>query len=138
MKVLNFGSLNMDYVYDVPHFVQPGETISSSSRSVFAGGKGLNQSVALAKAGAETYHAGCVGYDGDILKEILADAGVNTEYILEEKNEQSGHTIIQVEPNGQNCIIVFGGTNHRIMREQGGNTAKNVPAQQPALRERLR
>ena len=51
MRVLNFGSLNLDYVYNVDHFVRPGETLAASSRAVKAGGKGLNQSVALARAG---------------------------------------------------------------------------------------
>ena len=43
MKILNFGSLNIDYVYSVDHFVQKGETISSSQMNIFSGGKGLNQ-----------------------------------------------------------------------------------------------
>ena len=50
MKILNFGSLNIDYVYSVPHFVRGGETLSSMSLDVFAGGKGLNQSIALSRA----------------------------------------------------------------------------------------
>ena len=61
MKVLVFGSLNIDYVYSVNHFVQPGETLLADDRQIFSGGKGLNQSVALARAGAEVYHAGAVG-----------------------------------------------------------------------------
>ena len=52
MKILNYGSLNIDYVYQVPHIVEPGETISSTGLSVFSGGKGLNQSISLARAGA--------------------------------------------------------------------------------------
>ncbi len=51
MKVLNFGSLNIDYTYQVDHFVRAGETMSSESLQVFSGGKGLNQSIALSKAG---------------------------------------------------------------------------------------
>ena len=61
MRVLNFGSLNIDYVYQVDHFVQPGETLSSDALQINCGGKGLNQSVALAKAGVETWHAGLIG-----------------------------------------------------------------------------
>lgn len=64
MAVLNIGSLNLDYVYRVDHFVRPGETLAASHRAVHAGGKGLNQSVALARAGATVLHAGCVGADG--------------------------------------------------------------------------
>ena len=52
MKILNFGSLNIDKVYQVDNFVRPGETISSKNLNFFCGGKGLNQSIALAKAGA--------------------------------------------------------------------------------------
>lgn len=51
-RFLNFGSLNIDFVYRVEHIVAPGETLSSTSLKIFPGGKGLNQSVALAKVGA--------------------------------------------------------------------------------------
>ncbi|MCQ2771334.1 MAG: PfkB family carbohydrate kinase, partial [Clostridia bacterium] len=71
MKILNFGSLNIDLVYSTPHFVAPGETLSSIKREQFCGGKGLNQSVALAKAGANTYHAGFVGNDAQMLLDAL-------------------------------------------------------------------
>ena len=64
MKILNFGSLNLDYVYKVEHFARPGETISALSQTVNCGGKGLNQSIALARAGAQVWHGGCVGLGG--------------------------------------------------------------------------
>ncbi|HIW20947.1 MAG TPA: ribokinase, partial [Candidatus Dorea intestinavium] len=67
MKVLNFGSLNIDYVYDVSHILKPGETISSMNMNIYPGGKGLNQSIALGKAGAPVYHAGLVGDEGELL-----------------------------------------------------------------------
>ena len=95
MKVLNFGSLNLDYVYNVEHFVREGETVLSTDMNVFCGGKGLNQSVALAKAGAKVYHAGAVGtLDGGTLIKMLESAGVNTVYI-KKYNMSSGHAIIQ-------------------------------------------
>ena len=72
MKILNFGSLNLDLVYQIPHFVRAGETLSTTSFTRNVGGKGLNQSVALAKAGAEVYHAGLIGEDGGMLKDFLA------------------------------------------------------------------
>ena len=81
MKILNFGSLNIDYVYRLDHIVKKGETISSESLNVYSGGKGLNQSVALGKAGAEVYHAGAIGDDGKFLTEVLRAAGVNTDHI---------------------------------------------------------
>ena len=77
MKVICFGSLNIDYTYKVDHFVQKGETLSSDSLQVFSGGKGLNQSIALAKAGVETWHAGSIGEDGRFLLKQMEDAGVN-------------------------------------------------------------
>lgn len=110
MKVLNFGSLNYDYVYRVPHIVMEGETISSGSLEKFCGGKGLNQSIALKKAGAEVYHAGSVGNDGGELKEKLCEYGVNTQYIRT-IDVPTGHAFIQLDDNGQNSIVLFGGAN---------------------------
>ena len=117
MKVLNFGSLNLDYVYAVDHFVQPGETLSSLSQKVVPGGKGLNQSVALARAGAETYHAGCLGVGGDMLRSLLAENGVDVTHLLPVE-ELQGNAVIQVNPNGENCIILFGGSNQCVTPEQ--------------------
>ena len=116
MKVLNFGSLNVDYVYSVEHIVQGGETISSSKMEVFSGGKGLNQSIALAKAGAPVYHAGQIGEDGDILLDTCKENGVDVTYVWK-LDAKGGHTIIQVDANGQNCIILYGGTNQMIKKE---------------------
>lgn len=116
MKVLNFGSLNVDNVYSVEHIVQGGETISSTKLEVFSGGKGLNQSIALAKAGAPTYHAGLIGEEGDFLLDTCKENGVDTTYIRK-LNAKGGHTVIQVDANGQNCIILFGGTNQMVTKE---------------------
>ena len=65
MKIINFGALNIDKVCSVEEFVQPGETIMATGYSVNAGGKGLNQSVAAARAGAQVLHAGAVGSERD-------------------------------------------------------------------------
>ncbi|NLG92035.1 MAG: ribokinase [Clostridiales bacterium] len=116
MSILNFGSLNIDHVYHVDHFVRPGETISAERLDYFSGGKGLNQSIALAKAGANVYHAGKIGVDGESLKQILSDNGVHTDYI-EMTNGVNGHALIQVVPSGQNNIIIYGGSNHEITEE---------------------
>ncbi|SFK03741.1 ribokinase [Halobacillus dabanensis] len=117
MKILNFGSLNIDRVYRVPHFVREGETLSSSGYDVFAGGKGLNQSVALAKAGADVFHAGKIGPEGLFLKKELADQDVHTTFI-EETGTVTGHAIIQVTDAGENSILLFGGANKEITEEQ--------------------
>lgn len=113
MKILNFGSLNIDNVYNVKQFVQPGETILSLGYNVFCGGKGLNQSVALARAGACVYHAGAIGTDGQILLDMLNESGVHTEY-LQTLPCASGHTVIEVNEQGQNRIIVTAGSNGQI------------------------
>lgn len=117
MKVLVFGSLNIDYVYSVDHFVQPGETISSTDRQIFCGGKGLNQAIAFAKYGQDTWQAGAVGIgDSQILLEMLQQAGVHADFIAQ-KEGSSGHTIIQSTPQGENNIILFGGANQTISKE---------------------
>ena len=113
MRVLSFGSLNIDNVYAVDHIVQPGETQTACSLSIFPGGKGLNQSIALAKAGVEVYHAGQVGDDGELLLETLQKAHVRTDYVREVPG-RSGHAVIQLDKNAQNCIIIHGGTNRTI------------------------
>ncbi len=111
MKLLNFGSLNIDYTYHMDQFVRPGETKASLARSVGCGGKGLNQSVAAAKAGLVTYHAGMIGPEGAFLCEKLQEAGVNTRFIRQ-IGEGTGHAVIQVDQAGQNCIILYPGANH--------------------------
>ena len=116
MKVLVFGSLNIDYVYSVNHFVQPGETLSADDRQIFSGGKGLNQAIAFAKYGLETWHAGAVGAEDSAPPlETRKDAGVHTDLVLK-KEGSSGHTIIQNTPEGENCIILFGGANQAITK----------------------
>ena len=117
-SVLNFGSLNIDYVYGVEHFVSAGETLASTSREVFAGGKGLNQSVAFAKAGCSVYHAGAIGkFDGEILLNVLKKAGVDISNIQLREDVTSGHTVIQVDKNGQNCILLYGGANQSLQKD---------------------
>lgn len=113
MKILNFGSLNLDFVYRVAHFVRPGETISSSDYKQFCGGKGLNQSIALANAGADVYHAGIIGNNGKILKDTLEKYKVHTDFIAV-KDCMNGHAIIQVDDHGQNCIMLYGGSNQAV------------------------
>ena len=118
MKVLCFGSLNIDYTYKVPHFVKKGETLASERLQVFGGGKGLNQSVALAKAGTEVYHAGSIGQDGMFLLDMLKDAGANTDFVKILDAVRTGNAIIQNDKSGDNCIILYGGANQAITREQ--------------------
>ena len=116
MEVLNFGSLNLDYVYSVDHMVVAGETLASDEMNIFCGGKGMNQSIALARAGVPVYHAGMIGEEGQILLDVCKKYGVNTQYVKKIEGK-SGHTIIQVDKNGQNCILLYGGANKKITKE---------------------
>ena len=116
MKILNLGSCNIDYVYELSHIVTPGETADSKSLALFPGGKGLNQSIALARSGVEIYHAGAIGNDGIFLKELLDSSGVNTKY-LKVEDASSGHAIIQVDEKGENSIILYHGTNYMIDKD---------------------
>ena len=111
MKIYNLGSLNIDYVYAVDHFVAAGETLSSENMTIFPGGKGLNQSVALAKAGAKVVHGAVVGDNGDFLIQTLQTAGVDVSKMKKIRGS-CGHAIIQVDQKGENCILLFPGTNH--------------------------
>lgn len=128
MKILCFGSLNLDKVYSVDHFVRAGETMSSAKLEEFCGGKGLNQSVALARAGGEVYHAGCVGAaDGGMLLEMLRSSGVDTS-LVRQLSCPSGHAIIQVNGSGQNCILLYGGANQEVSTEQIDETLAKFDA----------
>lgn len=118
MKVLNYGSLNIDYVYFVDHFVRAGETLDSRKLELFCGGKGLNQSIALSKSGVNVWHAGAVGEnDSEMLLKMLKQSGVNTEFVRK-KNGSSGHAIIQKADSGDNCILLYGGANQCITKEE--------------------
>jgi len=116
MKILNYGSLNIDKVFAVDHIVRPGETINSGMIELFAGGKGANQSVALSRAGLDVWHGGKIGEDGRWLLKILEEAGVRTEYISIYEGS-TGHAYIQLSADGNNSIILEGGGNRQITRE---------------------
>ena len=124
MKILNFGSINIDYVYSLLHFVQPGETTASQSFQTFIGGKGCNQSVAIAKAGVQVFHAGNISESGFFIKKQLEEWGVNTKFINIVK-EATGHAIIQVNNEGENAIIIHGGANQTITEGQIDTTLSN-------------
>ncbi len=117
MKILNYGSLNIDHVYRVDHFARPGETLSSIEYNRFCGGKGLNQSIALSLAGAKVFHAGKTGRDGGMLVEKLKKCGVDTRYVTA-SDTVTGHAVIQVNKEGENCIILNGGANRTIMDDE--------------------
>ena len=116
MKILVFGSLNIDRTDSVEHFVKPCETISATRLDFFCGGKGFNQAVALARAGCDIYFAGALGEDGAMLEKALNESGIRLDY-LRHVPGPSGHAVIQVDPSGQNCILISSGANGAIDRE---------------------
>ena len=117
MKVINLGSINIDHVYCVEHFVKPGETLRSKRYQVFAGGKGANQSIALARAGTEVFHAGKIGKDGLWLKDKLQNSKVDTT-LIKTSHEPTGHAVIQVNDEGENAIVIYGGANDSFLDEE--------------------
>ena len=113
-ELVNLGSLCIDHVYHVASIVRAGETLLGSTPTRHAGGKGLNQSVAAARAGVSVAHFGCVGQDGVWLKDLLTDAGVDASGVRICNAHSTGHAMIQVGPGGENAIVIAGGANRAI------------------------
>lgn len=110
MKVLNFGSQNIDRIYYVDRLVRPGMTKLAHGYQVMSGGKGLNQSVSIRKAGVEVYHAGNIGRNGELLKYTLLEHGVKIDF-LQKSNVDTGHAIIQLADDSDHTILVHAGSN---------------------------
>lgn len=127
MKVLNIGSMNLDLVYSVDHIVQPGETEASFALDTFLGGKGLNQSMALAKAGVEVFQGGMIGEDGQPFLDACAQYGVRADYIRTVPGK-SGHAVIQRDKNAQNCILLYGGANQMLTEDYVDEVMANFQA----------
>lgn len=124
MPIYNYGSINIDHVYQVPHLVLPGETLSSHHYQRILGGKGANQSIALVRAGSEVCHIGRYNLADQALVKTLIDAGISAQH-LETVNEPSGHAIIQVDDQGENSIILYAGANHSF---KASDLAKSLQA----------
>lgn len=116
MAIINFGSINIDHVYQVEHFVQPGETLASSNYQKLLGGKGANQSIALAKAGTNIKHVGLINEADFAMKQALIRAGVDCKYV-QGTDTPTGHAMIQVTESGENAIILFAGANHELSED---------------------
>jgi len=119
MAIWNLGSINVDQVYAVPHIPGPGETLASTGRKVFLGGKGANMSVAAARAGAHVCHIGAVGSDGAWVVTRLMEYGVDTRHISTVDSD-TALAIIAVAADGENTIILHPGANHAIMADAIG------------------
>jgi len=127
MRVLNIGSMNLDHVYNVDHIVQPGETEATGEMNIHLGGKGMNQSVALAKAGVEVYQGGMIGDDGQPFIDACKEFGVNYS-LIEMTDTKTGHAIIQIDKSAQNCILLYGGANQKLTEEYVNRTLETFGA----------
>ncbi|MCF6303920.1 MAG: ribokinase [Rhodobacteraceae bacterium] len=115
--IFNLGSINIDMVYQVPHFPAPGETLHSKDFTKGLGGKGANMSIAIAKAGGAVKHIGAVGKDGVWLRELLGEAGVDTGFV-EVLDMPTGHAVINVDDAGENTIVLYSGANMALQKSR--------------------
>ena len=127
MKILVFGSLNIDHDYHVDHICQPKETMTVTDYETAAGGKGLNQSIAIAKTGSEVWLAGVMGTGSEMLQQVLDEYHVNTS-LLDHQDLPNGHAIIQIDKTGQNSIFVYPGSNYAITREYADEVLSHFSA----------
>ena len=127
MAIYNLGSINIDNFYDVDHLPRPGETLASNDHRVGLGGKGANQSIAAALAGATVHHIGAVGAEGAWCVDRLAKAGVKTDNVAV-VNTPTGHANICVDAAGENMIVLFAGTNAQITDAQVADALKDADA----------
>lgn len=109
--IFNLGSINADCFYRLPRLPGPGETLAASAFSTGLGGKGANQSVAAARAGAQVSHIGAVGPDGQWAIERLRALGVGTGHIRLTETP-TAHAIVMIDEAGQNQIVIYPGANH--------------------------
>ena len=116
-KIICYGSLNIDYVYQVEEIASPGETINSKSLEIFPGGKGANQALAAARAGGHVHHAGKIGHDGEWMLSGLQSDEIDTSNVVI-SDEVTGHAVIQVDSSGENSIVLFGGANQNITKQE--------------------
>lgn len=114
MAIWNLGSINIDYIYQLPHLPRPGETLAANGFAIGLGGKGANQSVAAAKAGAETRHLGAMGTGDDWVVDQLREADVNTDDLRRLADHSTGHAIILLDKDAENSIVIHPGANRAL------------------------
>lgn len=117
MAIYNLGSINIDHIYRVPHLPQPGETLKASGLVTVLGGKGANQSIAIARAGGTVHHIGAYGAQDPWILQSLSEAGVSVQHLCA-LTGPSGHAIIYVDAKAENSIVLFGGANQEITTDK--------------------
>ena len=115
MTIYNFGSINLDHLYQLDHFVRPGETMASESYQCLLGGKGANQSVALAQAGANIKHVGAIHSVDTMILNQLKELNVDVS-LIDTLDTPTGHAIIQLTKAAENSIILYPGANHCLSK----------------------
>lgn len=126
MAIWNLGSINIDYVYQLEHLPRPGETIAAKNHGKGLGGKGANQSIAAAMAGAVTQHLGAVGAGDDWVIERLREKGVGTEHIIQMPDTPSGHAIILLDSHAENSIVIYPGANRTLPQAELTNVLQRL------------
>lgn len=114
MAIWNLGSINIDHVYRLDSLPRPGETLASRGYAQGLGGKGANQSVAAARAGATTHHLGAMGTGDDWVRDRLAQAGVDMGHVARLNDQATGHAIILLDADAENAIVIHPGANRAI------------------------
>jgi len=115
MTIWNLGSINIDHVYQVQDFVAPGETLGVQGYSWGLGGKGLNQSVAIARSGGQVQHMGAIGSGDRDTRWAIENLGLDQHMAhIHEVAGPTGHAIIQVNAAGENCILLAPGANRAL------------------------
>lgn len=114
MAIWNLGSINIDHVYRLESLPKPGETLASRGYAQGLGGKGANQSVAAARAGAVTHHLGAMGTSDDWVRDRLAQAGVDMGHVARLADQATGHAIILLDADAENAIVIHPGANRAI------------------------
>ena len=114
-RIVVLGSANLDLVYRVPRIPTPGETLLATGTAQHPGGKGNNQVIAVARAGASVAFIAALGKDAaaELLSESLAEAGVID--LIRRVDEATGTALITVDDNAENTIIVNSGANARLV-----------------------
>lgn len=125
MAIYNLGSVNIDHVYRVPHLPMPGETLASTSFRSGLGGKGANQSIAIARAGGQVHHIGAIGADGGWLAEQMAATGVDTQH-LAVVDVPTGNAIINVDDAAENSIVLYAGANFALTEKAIDNALRDA------------
>lgn len=125
MTIYNLGSINLDHVYEVQSLPIPGETVFSTSYMRNIGGKGLNISVAAQRFGGHVRHIGQVGAGDTAIRALLDEVGITAE-LIRDVDAPTGHAIIYVDAESENCIVVHGGANQSFQSDFVGKALQDA------------